>query len=49
MRIVLDKKYLIKKEKKVILTKEEFQKLIYEYYPTPVNVDDLDKELVPEE
>ena len=49
MRIVLDKKYLIKKEKKIILTKEEFQKLIYEYYPTPVNVDDLDKELVPEE
>ena len=45
MRIVLDKKYLVKKDKKVKLTKSEFQKLIYEHYPNPVAVDDLDKEV----
>lgn len=46
IRIVLDKKYLVKKEKKVVLTKAQFQKLIYEYYPTPVSIDELDKEIV---
>lgn len=45
MRIVLDKKYLVKKDRKVILTKEQFQKLIFEYYPTPIKVDELDKEV----
>ena len=49
MRIVLDKKYLVKKDRKVILTKAQFQKLIYEYYPQPVEVDSLDKEVTVED
>lgn len=49
MRIVLNKKYLVKKEKKVVLTKDTFQKLIYEFYSNPVDVDELDKEFTPEE
>jgi len=49
MRIVLDKKYLVKKDRKVILTKAQFQKLIYEYYPQPVEVDNLDKEVTVED
>lgn len=45
MRIVLEKKYLVKKDNKVELTKAQFQSLIYEYYPEPINVDDIWKEL----
>ena len=41
MRIVLEKKYLVKKDNKVELTKAQFQSLIYEYYPEPINVDDI--------
>lgn len=45
-RIVLDKKYIVKKNKKVELTKAQLQSLIYEYYPRPVKVDDIWKQQV---
>lgn len=45
MRIVLDKQFLVKKDKKVVITKEQLQSLIYEYYPQHVLVDNLDKEI----
>jgi len=46
MRIVLDKKYLVKKDKKIKLDRWTLQRLIFEFYPTAALVDELDKEVV---